>query len=271
VAQLEDRLGQRLLYRSTRRVSLTEAGEQFFVRCRRLLEDRDEALAAVLNESAHLQGQLRMTCSERFVVPMMNRFMLRHPRLHVDVLLANEVVDLVDHGIDLAIRFGHLNDSRLVATRIGTRTRYLCAAPSYLQVRGAPGALADLAQHDCVCGMDEIWPFTRDGRRYEHRPNGRFRCNSGYAVVDAALRGLGLCQLPDFYVEAHLRSGAMMEFLAEHRPEDEVVWAVYPHRRHVPSKVKLAIEHLQQEFQHRMTYAVSLDADLNPDRGAVPV
>jgi len=251
VAGLEDRLGRRLLYRSTRRVSLTEAGEQFFVRCRRLLEDRDEALAAMLNESAHLQGQLRMTCSERFVVPMINRFMLDHPGLSVDVLLANEMMDLVDHGIDLAVRFGTLRDSRLVAARLGARNRFLCAAPAYLQARGAPGSLDELAQHDCVGGIDEDWHFMLDGRPHEYRPQGRFRCNSGYAVVEAALRGIGVCQLPDFYVEAHLRDGTLLELLPQHRPAEETVWAVYPHRRHVPLKVKLAIEHFQQEFQHR--------------------
>jgi len=144
VAQLEDRLGKRLLYRSTRHVSLTEAGEQFFGRCRRLLEDRDEALAAMLNESSHLNGELRMTCSERFVVPMINRFMHRHPHLGVYILLANGVIDLVDHGLDLAVRFGHLNDSRLVATRLGSRTRYLCAAPAYLERRGRPEHPRDL-------------------------------------------------------------------------------------------------------------------------------
>jgi len=252
VAQLEDRLGKRLLYRSTRHVSLTEAGEQFFGRCRRLLEDRDEALAAMLNESSHLNGELRMTCSERFVVPMINRFMHRHPHLGVYVLLANGVIDLVDHGLDLAVRFGHLNDSRLVASRLGSRTRYLCAAPSYLQARGTPGSLNELWQHDCLCGANELWPFTLDGLPYEYRPLERFRCNSGYAVIDAALAGLGLCQLPDFYLQDHLRSGALVEVLVRHRPADEEVWAVYPNRRHVPLKVKLAVEHLQEEFNRRL-------------------
>jgi DNA-binding transcriptional LysR family regulator len=260
IAKLEDRLGQRLLYRSTRRVSLTEAGERFLVRCRRLLEDRDEALSAMLDESERLQGQLRMTCSERLVVPMINRFMLRHPHLNVDVLLANDVVDLVDHGIDLAVRFGRLRDSRLVATRLGSRTRYLCAAPSYLQERGAPASLDDLSQHHCISGFEEIWPFLRDGQVYEHRPGGRFRCNAGNAVVDAVLSGLGLCQLPDFYVEDHLRLGTLVEILAAHRPKDEDVWAVYPHRRHVPLKVKLAVEHLQQEFQSRRPIAGSRES-----------
>ncbi len=251
VAQLEDRLGQRLLYRSTRRVSLTEAGERFFLRCGQLLEDRDDALATMLDESANLQGQLRMTCSERFVVPMINRFMLEHPQLRVDVLLWNELIDLVEQGIDLAVRFGPQRDSRLVATLLGTRTRYLCAAPSYLERRGTPQSLEELAQHDCICGADESWPFTSNRRPYEHRPHGRFRCNSGYAVIDAALLGLGLCQLPDFYIEEHLRNGTLVEVLAKHRPEDEDVWAVYPHRRHVPLKVKLAVEHLQVELRKR--------------------
>jgi DNA-binding transcriptional LysR family regulator len=255
VARLEDRLGLRLLYRSTRHVSLTEAGERFLVRCRRLLEDRDEAFAAMVDESAQLQGQLRMTCAERFVVPMINRFMLRHPRLSVDVLLWNEALDLVDRGIDLAVRFGSLTDSRLVAARLGSRTRYLCAAPSYLQARGTPGSLDELWQHDCLCGANELWPFTLDGRPYEYRPYDRFRCNSGYAVIDAALAGLGLCQLPDFYLQDHLHSGALVEVLARHRPADEEVWAVYPNRRHVPLKVKLAVEHLQEEFNGRIPIA----------------
>jgi DNA-binding transcriptional LysR family regulator len=253
VARLEDRLGQRLLYRSTRRVSLTEAGERFLVRCRHLLEERDDALTAMLDESPQLQGHLRMTCSERFVVPMMNRFLLRHQGLSIEVVLTNGFVDLGDHAIDLAVSFGPQRDSRLVSIRLGARSRHLCGAPSYLGARGSPVSLDDLSQHDCVCGIDDVWSFTREGRPYEHRPNGRFGCNSGYAVIDAALCGLGLCQLPDFYVEEHLRSGALVELLAEHRPASEDVWAVYPHRRHLPAKVRAAVEHLQQEFRNRST------------------
>jgi DNA-binding transcriptional LysR family regulator len=251
VADLEDRLGQRLLYRSTRSVSLTEAGERFLVRCRRLLEDRNEAFATAIDESAQLQGHLRMTCSERFVIPMINRFLHRHPSLNIDVLLANEVLDLIDQGIDLAIRFGRLGDSRLIATRLGSRSRHLCAAPAYAQRHGLPLSVHDLAQHDCVCGLNEAWAFLLDGRPVEFRPDGRFRCNSGYTVLDAALSGLGLCQLPDFYVESALRNGELVELLPELRPAEEDVWAVYPHRQHVPSKVRLTVEHLQDEFRRR--------------------
>ena len=252
VARLEDRLGRRLLFRSTRHVSLTEAGEVFLERCRRLLEDRDEALSVIADEPTHLRGHLRVTCAERFVVPMINRFMARHPQLSVEVLLwNNDVIDLVDHGIDLAVRFGRMTDSRLVAIRVGSRSRYLCAAPAYLEARGEPASLEELSQHDCVCRTDAVWSFDRDGQPHEYRPLGRFRCNSGYAVLDAALTGLGLCQLPDFYLEQHLARGTLVEILRQHRPREEEVWAVYPHRRHIPLKVKLAVEHLQEEFRNR--------------------
>jgi DNA-binding transcriptional LysR family regulator len=248
VARLEDRLGQRLLYRSTRRVSLTEPGERFFAQCRRLLEDRDEALTSVLEESPELRGHLRITCSERFVAPMINRFLLRHPRLRADVLLTNGLVDFSEHAIDLAIRFGRQRDSSLITSKLGSRARHLCALPAYLRARGAPASLEELSQHDCVCGIDDVWVFAVDGEPREFRPHARFGCNSGYAVLDAALGGLGICQLPDFYVEAHLRSGALVELLSQLRPADEDVWAVYPHRRHLPLKVKLAVEHLKHEF-----------------------
>ncbi len=257
VARLEDRLGQRLLYRSTRHVSLTETGERFFVRCRRLLEDRDEALAAVQEQSSQLQGHLRITCSERFVVPMINRLLLRHPRLRADVILTNGLVDLGEHGVDVAIRFGQQRDSSLVAVRLGARSHHLCASPSYLKEHGTPSSLEDLARHDCVCGIDDVWSFTSEGRLCELRPNGRFGCNSGYALIDAALDGLGICQLPGFYVEDHLRSGALVELLAANRPPEEDVWAVYPYRRHLPLKVRLAVEHLQQEFRRSRSSACS--------------
>lgn len=255
VARLEDRLGQRLLYRSTRHVSLTEAGEKFFVHCRRLLEDRDEALAAVQEQSSQLQGHLRITCSERFIVPMINSFLLRHPRLRADVMLTNGLVDLDEHGVDVAIRFGHQRDSSLVTVRLGSRSHHLCASPSYLNTHGTPSSVDELSRHDCVCGIDDVWSFTQDGHPLEHQPRGRFGCNSGYALIDAVLDGLGICQLPDFYVEHHLRSGALVELLAAHRPSEEDVCAVYPYRRHLPLKVKLAVEHLQQEFRRRRNCA----------------
>ena len=249
IAGLEDRLGLRLFYRTTRHVSLTDAGERLIVGCRRLVEERDEALGAMVDEGDQLQGQLRMTCSvaygERFVVPLANQMMTDNPSLSIDILLTDEVLDLVDGGIDLAVRFGKLRDSRLVAVRLASRTRLLCASPAYLERHGAPERLEDLAHHECLRGAADTWVFSVDGRPYVHRPHGRFRCNSGYAVLEAALNDLGLCRLPDFYVRPYLARGDLVEILARHRPEDEGVWGVYPDRRHLPAKVKAMIERLR--------------------------
>lgn len=250
VARLEDRLQVRLLYRTTRRVSVTDAGRTFLERCRRLVEEREEAFAAVSESDGAPRGHLRLTCSiaygERFIVPLVNRFLLTHPQLSVSIDLTNRLTDLVGEGFDLAVRTGaSLDDSRLIAVRLASRRRYLCAAPTYLHRHGAPVSLDDLAHHQCLMGTADLWHFEDQGRQVSFRPVGSWRCNSGFAVLDAARQGLGLCQLPDFYVETDLAAGTLVSLLDDHRPPDEGIWAVYPHRRHLSPKVSLLVEHLK--------------------------
>jgi DNA-binding transcriptional LysR family regulator len=249
VARLEDRLQTRLLYRTTRQVSLTDAGRLFLARCRALIQERDLAMQLVGEDEGELKGQLRMTCSsaygERYVVPAVNAFALAHPRLSLDIVLDDGVRDLVSDGFDLAIRFGRLGDSRLIARRLASRTRRLCAAPAYLEKAGAPATLAAIADHACVVGASDAWTFSDNGIETTLRPRGRWRCNSGQAVLDAALAGLGLCQLPNFYVDGPIAAGDLVPLLEDHRPVDEGVWAVYPHLRHLPAKVRLLVEHLE--------------------------
>jgi DNA-binding transcriptional LysR family regulator len=249
VARLEDRLAARLLYRTTRKVSLTDAGRLFLARCRVLIQERDEAMRLVGEDEGELKGQLRMTCSsaygERYVVPAVNAFALAHPRLSLHIELDDSVRDLVADGFDLAIRFGRLGDSRMIARRLAYRTRRLCAAPAYLDQASAPETLAAIADHACVVGASDTWTFTDAGQDVTVRPRGRWRCNSGQAVLDAALAGLGLCQLPNFYVDGPIAAGTLVPLLENHRPADEGVWAVYPHLRHLPAKVRLLVEHLE--------------------------
>ncbi|NQE60690.1 LysR family transcriptional regulator [Caulobacter sp. RHG1] len=260
VAGLEERLQTRLLYRTTRRVSLTDAGRAFLARCRQLILDRDEALAAVGEEDAELKGLLRLTCStaygERFVAPAVNGFLLAHPKLSIELALDDAVRDIVSEGFDLAIRFGRLTDSRLIAKRLASRTRRLTASPAYLARTGAPQTIADLSLHACVLGASDTWPLREtpsfsgaDGEReIAFKPQGRWRCNSGQAVLDAALQGLGICQLPNFYVDAAIADGRLVAVLEDARPADEGVWAVYPHLRLLPAKVRLLVEHLERSL-----------------------
>ena len=258
IARLEDRLGVRLLYRTTRRVGLTEPGALFLSRCRELIEQRDAAVEAVGDLQGSPRGLLRLTSAvawgESFAVPLVNDFLRLHPKLGVEIVLTNDPVDLVAERFDLAIRLGRLPDSSLVGTRIAPRVLHLCAAPAYLERRGVPRSIADLGGHECLVGTSEFWTFGGEGGEARHRPRGRWRCNSGRAVLETALGGAGICQLPDYYVREHLRAGRLVELLPDHRPQEGAVWALHPQQRHVPAKVRLLVEHLRRGLAERPEY-----------------
>jgi DNA-binding transcriptional LysR family regulator len=258
IARLEERLQTRLFYRSTRRVTLTEAGQTFLHHCQRLQDAREEALRAVGDLGSEPKGLLRMTCAvaygERFIVPLVTDFMVQHPQLRVDIELSNRTVDLLHDGLDLAIRLGRLQDSRLVAARLAPRQMYLCAAPSYLQRYGRPHSLSELSQHNCLIGSSDLWSFQASGSDATVRVQGNWRCNSGQAVLEAALRGIGLCQLPDYYVLEHLRSGALVSLLDNQQPPDTAVWALYPQQRHLSPKVRQLVDFLKQGLGERREY-----------------
>lgn len=258
VALIEERLQARLLYRTTRRVSLTEAGQTFFVRCQRLIEERDEAFLTISDLHSGPTGLLRMTAAiaygERFIVPLVNDFMAQHPQLKVEIDLTNRALDMVHEGFDLAIRLGRLNESSLVATRLAPRAMHLCAAPAYLEKYGRPHTLSELGQHNCLIGTSDIWLFQQDGREFAFRPSGNWRCNSGQAVLDATLRGFGLSQLPEYYLNDLLRSGELISLLEANQPPNAAVWAVYPQRRYALPKVRLLIDALKGGLAARPEY-----------------
>lgn len=258
VAKLEEHLQTRLFYRSTRKVVLTEAGQTFLQHCLRLQDAREEALRAVGDLADEPKGLLRMTCAvaygERFIVPLVNDFMQRHPQLRVEIELSNQTLDLLHGGMDLAIRLGRLQDSRLVATRLAPRVMHLCAAPLYLERYGRPHSLSELARHNCLVGSSDHWSFQQNDREISLRVQGNWRCNSGEAVLDAALRGFGLCQLPDYYVQTHLHSGALVDLLPQHRPPHTAVWALYPQQRHLSPKVRQLVDLLKEGLAQRPEY-----------------
>ena len=258
VALIEERLQARLLYRTTRRVSLTEAGQTFLVRCQRLIEERDEAFLTISDLHSAPTGLLRMTAAiaygERFIVPIVNDFMAQHTQLKVEIDLTNRTLDMVHEGFDLAIRLGRLNESSLVATRLAPRAMHLCAAPAYLEKYGRPHTLSELGQHNCLIGTSDIWMFQQNGREFAFRPTGNWRCNSGQAVLDATLRGFGLAQLPDYYLSDLLRRGELISLLDANQPPNTAVWAVYPQRRYALPKVRLLIDALKAGLAVRPEY-----------------
>ena len=251
IMALEQRLQAQLFHRTTRTVKLTDTGRIFLERCERIAQDRDEAIALV-GDSGDLLGELRVTCStalgERFVAPIIRRFAMQHPKLNVIIELSNRVIDLVGEGFDLAIRTGSVSDTRLIATQVASRSLYTCAAPSYLASAGRPKRIEDLASHECIAGTAATWHFKVSEREIIHRPRGRFKCNSGHAVMEACVSGLGICQLPDFYVLPYLKHGMVELLFDDLQPNDEPIWAVYPQRRHLSQKVQQVVTCLVHEL-----------------------
>ncbi len=248
VNQLEDRLGAKLLYRTTRKIRLTEVGEVYYQHARKILDDMQAAERAVMEMEGKPTGKLRITApvyyGEYFLAPLVNDFLLQYPQLDLELKLTNETVDLVKDGYDLAIRLGTLDSSSLMCRKLARRTQYLCASPTYLTTHGTPQTLADLANHRCLGGSLDHWRFLENGKLRNWRVGSAWSCNSGLALKDAALKGLGIVQLPDYYVQEALAQGSLVSLLESHRLPDDGVWVVYPQNRHLSPKVRLLVDFL---------------------------
>lgn len=252
IRKLEARVQAQLIHRTTRTVRLTDTGRIFLERCQQIILERDEAIAFI-NERGEPQGELRMAClaamGEHFVAPIVQDFVLENPNLSVTLDLTNRIVDLVAEGYDLAIRVGQLQDSSLIGTRIASRTLYTCASPAYLDRNGRPEQISDLRDHECLIGTSSIWLFRRgDSAEEIYRPHGRLRCNSGGSIALAAEKGMGICQLPDFYVQPLIARGTLEAILTDYTIADEPIWAVYPQRRHLLPKVSVLVEKLRAKL-----------------------
>lgn len=252
VAALEQRLGLKLLFRSTRSVTLTKEGELYLQHCRHLVHSLTEANQAVTELSSTPRGQLRITApvyyGEHRIAPLLHRFLIQYPELELQLQLSNQRMDLIQGSFDLAIRLGQLEDSSLMARRLAQRSLYLVAAPGYLNTQGYPQQLSELNQHQCLPGTLDHWRFKEQGKAVTFRPRGRVQCNSGLALLDAARQGIGIVQLPDYYVQQPLLRGELVELLTDNRPDAEGIWALYPKNRHLTTKVQLLIDYLQQQL-----------------------
>ncbi|WP_203299214.1 LysR family transcriptional regulator [Marinobacter sediminum] len=252
VSALETRLATRLFYRTTRRVSVTEAGRIYYQHCRQVLDALDDAERSITNLQLSPRGKLRLTApityGEKRIAPLVNEFVLRYPELDVEMNLTNQKLDLVGGGYDLAVRLGKLEDSSMMARRLSSRTLYVCASPQYLAARGTPHELAELAQHNCLQGNLDYWRFQEQGQPRNVRISGNIRCDSGRALLDAALKGIGIVQLPDYYVQTALDSGQLLPLLTDYREDDDGIWAVYPQTRHLSPKVRMLLDFLVESL-----------------------
>jgi DNA-binding transcriptional LysR family regulator len=254
LAALEQCVGARLLHRTTRSVALTPEGEAFLPHAQAMLEAEQAARASLAPTGRGASGLLRVTAPAAFgrkvLAPMMPELLAENPDLRVDLDLTDGLVDIVGAGIDVAVRIGRLRDSTLIARRLAPNGRVLCASPAYLERRGAPRTLADLAEHECLSlsGMAS-WPFEVGGRVQEVRLNGRFASNSVEALVEACRGGLGLALLSKWNIDDDLTQGRLLPIeLDGASPQELSIWAVYPSARLVPPKLRVFIAALERRL-----------------------
>lgn len=260
VTRLEDRLGARLLQRTTRRLQLTLEGETFFNRVRPILTAMAEAEAEVTESSATPRGVLRLHCGFGFAMhqlaPALPRFIQRYPNIELDIVINDQPPSLVEDNIDLAIRIGTVEGLSLVARHVCNLERVICAAPAYLARRGTPAHPDELLQHEClwISGLPELrrWPFdTDEGIRVVHI-GGNVLANNAEMVLQLVLAGVGIARLPDVMVGEAMRRGELAPILKNwHHVEPVPLYATYPSARHLPPKVRAMVDFLVDEFKNR--------------------
>ena len=260
VLELEAQLGTRLLNRTTRRLSLTDSGSDYFERCRQILDDLAEANAAASATTAQPAGRLKINAPVTFgnlhLAPLWGEFLKAYPRVELDVTLSDRVVDLVEEGFDLAIRISAapgLQSSSLVARLLSTDRTILCASPGYLRRAPPIEQVQNLAGHSVMAytywSAGDVWIFDGPHGRQAVTTRPRLRANSGDTCRAAALADQGIILQPGFLVGQDLKAGRLVELLPDHRGPALAIHAVYPSRRHVPGKVRAMVDFLVEAFR----------------------
>jgi DNA-binding transcriptional LysR family regulator len=275
IAQLEDRVGVRLLLRTTQGLTATEAGENFYRHARRAIEEADEAEQKARGAGAALSGRLRISGAVTFgrlhVVPRLATFMALHPALEVEVFLDDRNVDLVEAGIDIALRMGDLRDSSLTARRIGRGARVVVGAPSYLSRRGEPMVPADLHDHDTIIydqrGGGDAWTFVQGEAQSLVTLKGRLRITAAEGVREAVLAGMGLAVGSEWMFAPELAAGQVQRILRDWCLPPIDLWAVFPTGRKAGAKVRAFADFIEQALREELSLEPAGDlAELQPSR-----
>ena len=255
LAALEARLGVRLVNRTTRSLHLTDEGAAYYETCTRVISEIEEADAAVSAGRADPRGILRVALPASFgnqhVAPLIPKFIERYPDVQLALSLSDRAVNVVEEGFDLAIRIADLADSSLAARRLAPNRRVVCASPAYLKRHGEPRRPEDLAQHNCLAtDFSMNWDYRGpDGRPGSVRVNGRYACDNWEVLREWALAGLGVALKSTWDVRRHLEDGSLVSLLPGYTfASDVAIYAVYPHRRHLPAKTRAFIEFLAESF-----------------------
>jgi DNA-binding transcriptional LysR family regulator len=250
---LEARLGVKLLLRTTRRVTLTFEGSAYLEDCQRILRELGDAEASVSLGGVKARGHLRLSAPAGFgrkhVAPLIMQFLDANPEVTVNLDLSDRLVDLVNEGIDCAIRVGELSDSSLVSIKLAENRRAVVASPAYLARHGTPRTLEDLARHNCLSlGQQRGWLFRQGEDIVSIKVNGLLECNDGAVLHEWALAGRGLAWRSLWEVGEDMKSGALVPVLDEFAAPPTGIYAVFPQRKYLPLRVRLLIDHLKHTY-----------------------
>jgi DNA-binding transcriptional LysR family regulator len=254
---LEERLGVKLMVRTTRRITLTHEGSAFLEDCQRLLADLANAEASVSAGGVKASGHLRITApagfGRRHVAPLVPNFLAQHPDTSLSLNLSDRVVDIVNEGYDCAVRVGDLPDSSLISVRLADNRRLCVAAPAYLARAGVPAVPSDLGRHQCLtlssdASQSRGWAFVVDGEVTHLRPSGQLDCSDGQVLHDWCVRGLGLAWRSTWEVEHEVARGDLQVVLADFAAPPNGIYAVFPHAKHLPLRVRLWIDFLKHSY-----------------------
>jgi DNA-binding transcriptional LysR family regulator len=257
VSLLEKNIGVRLLNRTTRRLSLTEAGESYYQSCARIVSEAETATRNVTRLQDEPRGTLRLAApislGNQFIAPLVMEFMERYTALNVELLLDDEVIDMVKEGIDVSIRVGWLNDSNLIARKLGDWPRYLCASPGYIERHGRPKSPAGLVGHEWIIftrlPTPYHWTFRKNNREERVQVKGRLRTNNADAVHSSLLAGAGVMAQASFLVSDDIKAGRLEHLLPGYDCGSVGMYIVYQDRRYQQAKVRLFIDFIDSAFQ----------------------
>lgn len=257
ISKLEDNLGTRLFHRSTRKLTLTEAGEQFSDYARHALYIAEQGIDATTLYQGKPKGTLKinapMTFSRLHLTPYLKEFLERYPDINIILSMDDKVVDMIEGAYDVGIRIGELKDSTLIARQLAKCNSVVCASPEYLEKYGTPKTPESLKHHNCIyyslfqAGIE--WTFYKDEQKYKVEPKGNFIVNNSDAICEVLLQGLGICQMPTFIVQRYLDTGQLVEVLNQYKLPNHNIFAVYPERRHTPEKVKVFIDFIENKLR----------------------
>ncbi|MEH6346759.1 MAG: LysR family transcriptional regulator [Bermanella sp.] len=262
ITLLEQQLGAKLLHRTTRKISLTEAGEQYYVHAIKALNAARDAQDAVFQLQGEPQGKLRIHAPMSFghlhVAPLIPDFLQRFPKISVDLVLDDKTVDLVAEGFDVAILSGDLSDSSLIARKLAPGHSVVCATPDYIDQHGHPETPEALTQHNCLLYSysknANQWSFNQHGKTSTVEVSGNYQANNSEAILEALIKGCGIARLPTFIAGAHIKSGKLLNLFETYQMPHKDIHAVFIERQYMPEKVRVFLDFAIESFGDHIPY-----------------